>query len=471
MTQDPQPVGEGARLAQFAPQLLEKVDGLSLEVAELAGSVHSMARFVAHQEDLFTQLRELTSKLVGAIGQIEEAGRHTRQVTGEAATQSSQSLATVAGAIDQIRQLVDSVRAIEQRLGSLEGSLGAVRGMSRNIQTIARQTNLLALNATIEAARAGEAGKGFAVVATEVKTLARQADAATSGIDGTVGTLSKDVGQLIATSTGTIEVADAVNHGVGVISSALETFHSTMGTVGGEVDGIAGAAANSLTHCQKVLSEIDQFFGGIHTTSENLQKAEERVTAALDWGEDLMNLIAGSGMDTPDGRMIAAVTDAAGRVGRLFEEALDSGQISLTDLFDHNYVPIPDTDPPQYMARFTEFTDRALPPIFEPLLSLDRRIAYSTANDVNGYLPTHNRVISQPQRKGDPVWNNANCRNRRIYEDRTAKRANQSEKPFLLQTYRRDMGGGRFLLMKDVTAPIRVKGRRWGSMRIGYAVR
>ncbi|MDU1693084.1 MAG: methyl-accepting chemotaxis protein, partial [Bradyrhizobium sp.] len=66
-------------------------------------------------------------------------------------------------------------------------------------------------------------------------------------------------------------------------------------------------------------------------------------------------------------------------------------------------------------------------------------------------------------------WNNANCRNRRLFEDRAVKKvAAASNKPFLLQTYRRDMGGGQFVLMKDLSAPIFIKGRHWGAFRMGF---
>jgi methyl-accepting chemotaxis protein len=66
------------------------------------------------------------------------------------------------------------------------------------------------------------------------------------------------------------------------------------------------------------------------------------------------------------------------------------------------------------------------------------------------------------------VWNSANCRNRRIFGDRTGLSAGRSTRRFLLQTYRRDMGGGEFVLMKDVSAPITVFGRHWGGFRIGF---
>ena len=107
-------------------------------------------------------------------------------------------------------------------------------------------------------------------------------------------------------------------------------------------------------------------------------------------------------------------------------------------------------------------------PLFvEAALEADPRMVFCAAVDRNGYLPTHNHKYSHPQGP-DPVWNSANCRNRRIFNDRTGLSAGRSTRPFLLQTYRRDMGGGHFVLMKDVSAPIMVHGRHWGGLRIGF---
>jgi len=121
------------------------------------------------------------------------------------------------------------------------------------------------------------------------------------------------------------------------------------------------------------------------------------------------------------------------------------------------------------MAKFTEFTDRVLPPVQEPIMEFDPRVVFCAAVDDNGYLPTHNLKFSLPQGP-DPVWNAANCRNRRVFNDRTGLGAGQNVRAFLLQTYRRDMGGGVFVLMKDASAPILVNGRHWGGLRMGYRV-
>jgi methyl-accepting chemotaxis protein len=55
-----------------------------------------------------------------------------------------------------------------------------------------------------------------------------------------------------------------------------------------------------------------------------------------------------------------------------------------------------------------------------------------------------------------------------LFNDRAVKKVAASTRPFLLQTYRRDMGGGQFVLMKDVSSPIIVRGRHWGALRLGF---
>lgn len=79
---------------------------------------------------------------------------------------------------------------------------------------------------------------------------------------------------------------------------------------------------------------------------------------------------------------------------------------------------------------------------------IDRRVALSdrgvfcAAVDVNGSLPSHDRTFSMPQRRGDPTWNAAHCRNRSLFNDRVGFTAGQNTQAFCLHACRRDMGGG-----------------------------
>jgi len=448
---------------------LSTVEALSLDFAEIAGNVRDMVGYVSHQEKVFDQLRGLAERLQEDLGAIESAGKETNQVATEASSKSVESIEAVASAFGQIRQMVDSVQAIEKELGTLGTSLKGVHGLSSNIQAIARQTNLLALNATIEAARAGDAGRGFAVVASEVKNLAREADTATDGINGTVGLLSRNVSGLIGKSSDAIKVADGVNQGVQVINGVLEHFHSAVMTVEGKVFTIASAVTDSLNLCQEVIREINLFFEGVKKVTADLEQAWERVEGSLLNAECVMNLVANAGFETVDTPFIDAMAESTARVAAGFEQALSNGDISLEALFDESYRPVPGTSPPQFNTRFTELTDRLLPSIQEPMLAFDNRIAFCVAVDRNGYLPTHNQDYSKPQ-GSDPLWNAVNCRNRRMFDDRTGLRAARNTESFLLQTYRRDMGGS-FVLMKDLSFPIKVRGRHWGSLRLGYEKR
>ena len=453
----------------FASEVLEKIENLSLEVADIAGTIDGLAKFVKHQEELFGQLKGIAHTMADAIRRIDSAGRETRDVTSQAGRQSGQSLETIGAALGDINRLVGSVQGIEERLEELEGALGEVSTMSRDIQKIARQTNLLALNATIEAARAGEAGKGFAVVATEVKTLARQTAEVTDGIDHTVSKLSSSVTDLISSSTDTLRMASSVNSGVGVINNAVSVFGQAIDTVQSRVSDISVAASTSLEQCSDVISEIDKFFEGISMTSESLRRADERITSLLSHSEDLIGYIADSGFRTGDTPFILLVQDIATKISQAFTQAVETGKITIEALFDDNYQMITGSNPAQHMTKFVPLTDSVLPGIQEPVLQFDPRVAFCAAVDRNGYLPTHNKQFSQKP-SADPVWNNANCRNRRIFNDRTGQRAGSNKLPFLLQTYRRDMGGGKYVMMKDVSAPVSIRGRHWGGVRIGYRI-
>jgi len=205
----------------------------------------------------------------------------------------------------------------------------------------------------------------------------------------------------------------------------------------------------------------------VDLSSSHLKHADERVTKLLDLSESLIAMIADSGVETSDAPLIRVVVETAKRISDIFETAITRGEITLDGLMDENYRQIPGTDPKQYMTNYVEFTDRVLPAIQDPIQKSDPRIVFCVAWAKGGYLPTHNANYRLPQGK-DPVWNNANCRNRRLFNDRAVKRVAANTKPFLLQTYRRDMGGGNFVLMKDASSPIFVRGRHWGAFRLGF---
>jgi methyl-accepting chemotaxis protein len=153
---------------------------------------------------------------------------------------------------------------------------------------------------------------------------------------------------------------------------------------------------------------------------------------------------------------------------RMFEDALASRAISIDDMFDTNYVEISDSNPLQHRTKILDWADRALPPFQEAFLAKDPRMVFCVMIDRNGYLPVHNKAYSHPQRPGDVAWNTANSRNRRIFNDPAGLAAGRNTRSYLIQSYARDMGNGKTIMMREIDVPVRVNGRHWGGFRTAY---
>jgi methyl-accepting chemotaxis protein len=458
------PTSDSQRLVD---QLSNRIGGLGVELADVAGNLREVAGRVSNQADRFGHLQETAETMVSANHDIANASRAVQTATSAAVGQITQSRAAVETAVQHISELIEAVGRIEQRLGSVGTALAQVAKVSGSIEAIAKQTNLLALNATIEAARAGAAGRGFAVVASEVKSLAEATRQATHLIGDTVRDLDGQIGSLIGESSDASLRAKNAGDGAGQIQGIIVRVQDGFTAVSQEIDGVAKAATSNLAHCDEVIGELGHLAKGVDLSSTDLKHADDRVAKLLDLSENLIELIADSGVETSDAPLIRAVVDTAKQISAAFETAITRGEISLDQLMDENYREIPGTDPKQYLTKYVEFTDRILPPIQDPLQKADPRVVFCVAWAKGGYLPTHNPNYRLPQGP-DPVWNNAHCRNRRLFNDRAVKKVAANTKPFLLQTYRRDMGGGNFVLMKDVSAPILIRGRHWGAFRMGF---
>ncbi len=458
----------GAELSrELIAEVADAAGRLGLDVADIAGAVDSVGGTIRAQSEAFGRLNQANGEMVERTASIARAAASAQGSAEQSSTEIGTARRAMESAMGATEALLQAMGTMKQEAGGLGQALQSVGKVASDIEGIARQTNLLALNATIEAARAGEAGRGFAVVATEVKALAKRTAEATTVIAQTLAELRRKIDLLLDTSAHSIDRAEAVRREAGAMGSVMATVEQALGTVGAETRNIAGEAREIETRVRHHVDILDGLATGLRGADGSLEDARKRLNTLVGLSENLVGLTADSGVETIDTPFINAAREAAGKVTALFEAALAKGELGLADLFDEAYRPVPGTDPQQVMARFTDLTDRVLPAVQEAVLELDPRIVFCVAIDRNGYLPTHNRKFSQPQGK-DPVWNQANCRNHRLFNDRVGLGAGRNTKPFLLQTYRRDMGGGTFMLMKDVSAPVRIQGRHWGGVRIGY---
>jgi methyl-accepting chemotaxis protein len=165
---------------------------------------------------------------------------------------------------------------------------------------------------------------------------------------------------------------------------------------------------------------------------------------------------------------ISVGRETATQIVAAVEQALSRGELNMADLFDADYQPIPNTNPVQFTTRSLAALERILPAIQEQVASTAPRMAFCACVDRNAYLPVHNKAFSHPQRPDDPLWNIGHCRNKRIFDDRAGLAAARNTRPFLIQAYARDMGGGLTVMMKEIDMPLRFGGRHWGGLRMAY---
>lgn len=450
-------------------ELATGMGAFGLELVDVAGNVDTVSAQIGDQARMLTRLGADGDALRIENAQVASSAAQARAAASDVLAHVEESRRVSAHALAGIADLVGWVESVGSRLRELVTAVESVGGITHQIDSIARRTSILALNAQIEASRSGEAGRGFAVIADSVRQLAEEAITAAGDVDRTLSSLTDQIRTLGDEGMQAQERTVAAHEDSASITRSVESVNESMTSISGEVARIADAAERSGTHFDSLVADLRLLVDGAASSSTELDAARDRVNTLLQRAENLVGLTVVAGAVTVDTRFVELAQRVAGEIGALFADLVARGRITLEDLFDTHYVPVPNTDPQQHLTRFTALTDQVLPALLEPMLDFDPLVAFTAAVDRNGYLPTHNRIFSQPQGP-DPVWNAANSRNRRIFNDRTGLRAARNTEPFLLQMYRRNMGGGTFVLMKDLSAPIYVGSRHWGGLRIGYRV-
>lgn len=160
--------------------------------------------------------------------------------------------------------------------------------------------------------------------------------------------------------------------------------------------------------------------------------------------------------------VVKTAIDCRDEVIQEFELMLQTNALSLGQLFDTFYVPIPDTNPQQFSTQYDRQMDNNIRIIIDKYLKKDPHFIFVVAVDINGYVPTHNSKYTRPLTGNLEIDSDQN-RTKRIFDDRTGLAAAKNKAPFLVQHYQRDTGEK----MLDVSVPILIHGKHWGAIRIG----
>ena len=460
----PTPAADSAStIATLTRDLSYTTSHNALSAAGVAFSVKQLADKLQSQLGAAAQIVSNAEVMIATEQATSTLSRQALSAAGEANQSSAAGRTELIESIARMHQLSQRASNSRELIEALSVRSDDIQRVTLVIQSIASQTNLLALNAAIEAARAGEHGRGFAVVADEVRGLAARTATAT----GEVGEMVADIQQRTAQVVEQIrQLSSDLDIGVQQVEHTgqhLENIARLAAGVESQVGEIAKGAETNREQLDSLFHAIEQMRSDLAISDQQTQRLAQAAVQMEGQAETISERLAEVGLDDYHQRIYDLAREGATQIAARFEADIDGGRVSLDDLFDRNYQSIPNTSPAKYQTRFDRYTDQVLPAIQEAILPRHEGLVFAIACTQQGYVPTHNKIFSQPL-TGDAQLDSLQNRTKRKFADRTGIRCGSHQQAVLLQTYTRDTGE----LMHDLSVPIMLKGRHWGGLRLGY---
>lgn len=447
------------------------LDGLRSSSGEI-GNVVSLIAAIAKQTNLLALNAKIEAARAGAAGrgfavvadEVKALSVETQKATDEIAHKIGQlqkDAAESVAAVNRITEVMEAMQPVFQTVaGAAIQQTATTNDLARNAGQSSGFVATVADGATeIEHAAAGASSHSDTVdrasqkvveLVSELKTrfviLLRQTEIGDRRVHDR---LPCELGVTLSHRSGPVQGRSVDISEGGLLVKAPEIERFPVGSFARiSIAGLGPAEVRVANHSSR----------GLHLAFKNLApEARAALTATL------------AGIREGNKEFVARAVEAAAEVAAAFENAVSSGKISFDDLFDNNYIPIPDTNPVQYRTRFLDLMEKILPPILFPRTETDKRTVLCVAIDRNGYIPVHRPHHSQPQRPDDVEWNAVHCRNRRIYNDPKRLAAARNTRPYLIQQYTREYEHKKQVL-RPIAAPVRVFGKHWGAVRVSYVV-
>ncbi len=484
--------GATEELAASSAEITRQID----QASALTGQVHQVASAAGHSLD---GLKRSSGEIGNVVNVIAAIAKQTNLLALNAKIEAARAGASGRGfavVADEVKALsVETQKATDEiagRVGKLQhdaaeliASVNQIIGMIENVQPVFGAVAAAAVeqnSTTSELARNAAVSSQFVTAVADGAVEIEQAAAAARGQSDIVDRSSISMVQLASelktrvtiflrqTEIGDrrkhdrlpCEVPITLQHPGGIAQG--RTLDLSDGGILATFDGVGPFPAGTVLEAS--ISGIGAVTVRVaECSSEGLHLAfmriDEREHRALD---DKLAAIR-----EENSVLIARAVKIAGQISTEFEQLVSSARITFDDLFDNNYMPIEGTDPVQYHTRFLHLLEQVLPPIQNPVYDTNPNMTLCAAIDRNGYIPVHRPKHSQPQRPGEPHWNDRNCRNRRIYDDPMRLTGARNTRPYTIQQFRHEREG-RMLLIRLVAAPIRVFGKHWGAIRTTYQI-
>ncbi|HLO04479.1 MAG TPA: methyl-accepting chemotaxis protein [Symbiobacteriaceae bacterium] len=465
------------------------------------------------------QLRRLTGildsqnqDLQGLTRTIEELAQGVTQVAADAhdtaaaadqmAVVGEQSIATLTGILQAVGGLAGEAKESRVAVDSLVTASQSVGEHLRSIQGIAQTSQLLALNAAIQAAHAND--RAFAVVAQEMRALSTRTADLVKRIETELKKMTEAaigarqaMGQMSAKAEQAEREASEATTGLQSMGALLQTVSAASQSIAAVTEEQA-AATETMTEGALLLSRrVEQAAASLDLT---------RNVTVSDLVEEAHQALGQFRIGSRTDQMRSLVAQMAMESEIAVERLLQSGALPEQDLWDTDYreikgaeirrlsrlfdvsrVPASGFDPAKYYTRYDEKIDLPLNAIMDRA-AVEADLVFATVLDLNGFCIAQPRKVTQDW-TGIPEKDLMGNRVKRLVTDPVSRKAYRvalpahlqgkaqimatdlagitaetGERPFLLQTYALDTG----VVVLALAMPLYVRGRRWGTVRIGY---
>jgi methyl-accepting chemotaxis protein len=272
-----------------AQQAMESLGGIE-------GSVHSFSGAEGNQSAV---LEEAENNLARVSDLSEGLAARIRESAGMAETLVNE----IGAGEENAQEVYDIVKNISRQV---EG----ISEITAIINQISEQTNILSMNAAIESAHAGQAGAGFAVVADEIRKLAEStkenagrihdellaiikntqgalkssetSSAALNGITGRIGSLSKELTEILSSILETSAINGTIRASVKEIAGFCQQFRDSGADMMAHQQSFKSTLELIQSLSDTTRAEIKEIHSGTREILDNISKTQERILEGLD---------------------------------------------------------------------------------------------------------------------------------------------------------------------------------------------